>query len=714
MPIAVRDSTTTTQADGVSATLTLTVPNGAQEGDLLVATVAHALPGGSLTYPATASPAGWNVISTTTPGGLGQTDVCRLITLYRIADDEDASKTYDWTLDDDYAAVGVITAYYHSDGGTWAPYPRTSANSGTTGTDGTTIQPSFSLIADTDGMLLVSSAVAARSTGTSWTPPSGLTELVDAAQDTITLGVAWLEVDAGNHGQPQWTAAATFDTVATQGQVFLRFPPESVVVLADLDGYVQVTGSDYATLNTSTDTVVVSDTATTMLTRRSLSGGNYIVATAHARFDTEDAIPSGYQLAGARLVWPQSLGSGSPELVADWHDPGATIDAGAWSRLPVTDAIAPGHGLTPTTNHVMIFDLADVGANVNTSGYTGLRFHIVETDDPPSANVVIQNVPTMEATSTLSRLMLVLDLEEAVDTSIEVDLSIAWDVRAAVAADQDIAWAARQTVEADQDVAWSLRAQVEAEQDVAWSLAGRIEAAQALAWDVRVPVESGQALAWATRVPVEPVEQALAWAARAQVTAEQALAWSLRAQVTAEQALAWTLAGRIEVAQALAWATRVPVEADQALAWAARAQVAADQSLAWSVRETLTPAEQSIAWSLRQALASSQGIAWSVRETLTPSQVIAWSVRETLTPAEQAVAWSVRTLVTADQALAWLVIERLAVPQSLQWEVEVTPLPAIGSIVIAPFVLHVTVSHPALSLEIVVPEITASFSPSEP
>src|SRR4051794_17391883 len=149
--------------------LTVGVPAGAQAGDVLVASLGFGISGASR-QPALSAPPGWTQVSRTEQG----TSAALAVYVHVLAAGE---TSFTWTAD---AAVGG-TAFVSAYGGVDQGDP-VDASAGRTAPKGASVAtPSVTTTAPGAAVVASYFGYVARGTPTSWTPPSGMTELGDAA-----------------------------------------------------------------------------------------------------------------------------------------------------------------------------------------------------------------------------------------------------------------------------------------------------------------------------------------------------------------------------------------------------------------------------------------------------------------------------------------------------------------------------------------------------
>ena len=158
--IAFRAKSTATQYFSFGTTITVSVPAGVQDGDLLYAAVAMQ------SATAIPTPAGWTLIRSTKDGA----NLIRLATFYRIASG-DAGASYTWTVDAVTPETAGIAAYTGVD-----PLTPLDVQGGGSGGSGNCVAPSITTTASND--LLIGSFANTASL-TSFTPPGTMTERWD-------------------------------------------------------------------------------------------------------------------------------------------------------------------------------------------------------------------------------------------------------------------------------------------------------------------------------------------------------------------------------------------------------------------------------------------------------------------------------------------------------------------------------------------------------
>ncbi len=177
-------------------TLAINVPAGTQEEDVMLASIAIAPSGATVT-----APAGWTEVQNTPGTG------SRLVTYRRTAGASEPA-SYSWTLGGSVTSgvAGGIATYSGVD--PLDPIHLSSANTTVSGTSHTVTGVTTTI---PNTMVVTAHSIAS---SVAWTPPAGMTERVDAAAFTApnAAGVALEMSDAA-----QAAAGATGDRTATVG-----------------------------------------------------------------------------------------------------------------------------------------------------------------------------------------------------------------------------------------------------------------------------------------------------------------------------------------------------------------------------------------------------------------------------------------------------------------------------------------------------------------
>jgi hypothetical protein len=209
MAIAFRAMTTDVGSGSLRDTVTLTKPTGTAEGDALLAVLStQAWAGTSL---AVTPPAGWTSLRTSDPGDANRPG---LFTFYKVAGASEAA-SYAFTLNSSsFQFIGAMLAY---EGAGTSPIDVSAI-----GDSGTT--PTAGAVTTTVANAHVIAIIASKSSTASapmYTPPSGMTERVDAGStvaQTITVADV-VQASAGSTGTKSFTPSAaitggTYVTVA--------------------------------------------------------------------------------------------------------------------------------------------------------------------------------------------------------------------------------------------------------------------------------------------------------------------------------------------------------------------------------------------------------------------------------------------------------------------------------------------------------------------
>ena len=161
-PIQLRSVASNTAA---TSALSLNVPSGVVDGDVMIAAVAHGLVATPFT---TTPPAGWTLVHQVEPGA---TNVFGIFVYRRVASGEPVS--YSWTFSSAVNSAGAISAYWNVD--TSGSIDVETGGQGAVSST-TTTEP---------GDLLVLSSMSTSTT--TFTPPAGMTERIDVASGSSNV-----------------------------------------------------------------------------------------------------------------------------------------------------------------------------------------------------------------------------------------------------------------------------------------------------------------------------------------------------------------------------------------------------------------------------------------------------------------------------------------------------------------------------------------------
>jgi len=161
-PIQLRSVASNTAA---TSALSLNVPSGVVDGDVMIAAVAHGLVATPFT---TTPPAGWTLVHQVEPG---VTNVFGIFVYRRVASGEPVS--YSWTFSSAVNSAGAISAYWNVD--TSGSIDVETGGQGAVSST-TTTEP---------GDLLVLSSMSTSTT--TFTPPAGMTERIDVASGSSNV-----------------------------------------------------------------------------------------------------------------------------------------------------------------------------------------------------------------------------------------------------------------------------------------------------------------------------------------------------------------------------------------------------------------------------------------------------------------------------------------------------------------------------------------------
>lgn len=214
VPVATRSSASQGRASAASGAFTINKPTGTMVGDVMVASIGYrpcsSSSGGGCTTSIT-SPSGWTLVRLVeqqSGGGTGGYGL-RLGIWYRVVTAADASVTnYRWNIGgapSHNGAAGVIASFMHVD----TTNPIVIDVGQTTASSRSHATPSIGVLAT--NTMLVSTHAALSSAA--WTPPAGMTEILDWASQTApsALGMS-LEINTQQLTTPgvAGTRTATF------------------------------------------------------------------------------------------------------------------------------------------------------------------------------------------------------------------------------------------------------------------------------------------------------------------------------------------------------------------------------------------------------------------------------------------------------------------------------------------------------------------------
>jgi hypothetical protein len=140
------------------------------------------------------------------------------------------------------------------------------------------------------------------------------------------------------------------------------------------DGYRNCNKTSYPPA--STDNPYGSPTGTTLYVERSFNTPNYDITTVHLRFDTS-AIPNDATVTAANLKLYVDGGTSADglNLCGEWHLSAAPPASTDWTADAATTAFSVAlNSLTDAALNTIA--LTDPAANVNKSGYTGIRLTV--------------------------------------------------------------------------------------------------------------------------------------------------------------------------------------------------------------------------------------------------------------------------------------------------------------------------------------------------
>lgn len=173
-------------------------------------------------------------------------------------------------------------------------------------------------------------------------------------------------------------------------------PPINPLILASInitftlaangdDGYAEGSGAAYPPSASTADSA-----GSDVIVQRGLIGGTtYFVRNGLYRWDTSSLV--GATIVGAELrLSPNSVtNTDDLSLVGEWYDTANwPIDSTDFTATPSATAISGRRVAEVVTGRYNLFGLDNSPANLNLSGYTGLRLHI--TDTTPTGNNALQ------------------------------------------------------------------------------------------------------------------------------------------------------------------------------------------------------------------------------------------------------------------------------------------------------------------------------------
>lgn len=213
-----------------SSTLALTISGSAQAGDLLLAGVAQASSGATIS-----GPSGWTPVAMQASGGASNV---KLGLWWKVCATADIGAVRNWTSTASNAMGGAVQAFADGTGLGWGTNPLDAFETFATGVDATTITPVTPSTNFAQALVVWLLAVGEGATGAAaFTPPGGtptVTELADVASGAMAFTFAWMvQAVAGALDTRTWTVTglsspATFDTAAAIVAAFAPAVPASV------------------------------------------------------------------------------------------------------------------------------------------------------------------------------------------------------------------------------------------------------------------------------------------------------------------------------------------------------------------------------------------------------------------------------------------------------------------------------------------------------
>ena len=289
-PVALRSSTSQGRSSAAAGSFKINKPAGTTVGDVMVASIGHrpcsSRSGGGCTTSLIA-PAGWTLVrltEQTTGGGTGGYGL-RLGVWYRVVTAADAAvSSYTWTIGGSpthNGAAGILASFMYVD--TANPIVVDAGRVTSSSTSHTT--PDLGVLAT--NTMLVSTHAALSSAN--WTPPSGMTEILDWASQGVpdALGMS-LEINYESRPSPGYTGTrtATFsspqpaaDAGATHILALRPYQADPTISMALNSNLIVGSSSSYALtignkgpMPISAANITVKDTLPSGLTYASYSG----------------------------------------------------------------------------------------------------------------------------------------------------------------------------------------------------------------------------------------------------------------------------------------------------------------------------------------------------------------------------------------------------------------------------------------------------------
>lgn len=222
-----------------TGSLPLTLDASIVAGDLIVAEIAQASSGSTIT-----GPSGWTMFDSRVASGTAN---IKLTLWWKLAAAGDAGATRTWTSSASTAMSGAAQAFSDPTGAGWGTNPLDVSVSTATTVDATTIIPVMPTTNAANEVVLFALAVGEVATGTAaFTPPTGtptITELADVATGAQASTLCWMvQATADTLATRTWTitgltAPTTFDTAVAIVAAFA--PAVAASVSTGTDGSVE-------------------------------------------------------------------------------------------------------------------------------------------------------------------------------------------------------------------------------------------------------------------------------------------------------------------------------------------------------------------------------------------------------------------------------------------------------------------------------------------
>lgn len=159
-----------------------------------------------------------------------------------------------------------------------------------------------------------------------------------------------------------------------------------IIATSDDDSYTSAEG--HATWPPSaTDATRPLDAAINF--ERNLTAGEYYLGVGLVRWDTS-SLPDDAQIVGAYIkgLITDVFNADSADFGAEWHLFNPADGGASWTTTAVTDAVAQTAISAAVDDAINAFELVDADTEINRTGYTGLRFHIVRASAPTGVNAI--------------------------------------------------------------------------------------------------------------------------------------------------------------------------------------------------------------------------------------------------------------------------------------------------------------------------------------